>query len=406
MPPPDKGNHLRILQVHNEYYKGVGGEDTVVALELDMLRKHGHDVEQLIVSTSVLQNASPVKLAAAGLSTPWSSAGYRLVQDAITKFRPDLIHAHNTFPLLSPSIYWASRAMDTPVVQTLHNYRLVCANGLISRDDMPCEKCIGHLPLAALRYRCYKDSFLATAPLAAMQVTHRLLGTFERKVDAYISLTRFAKQKMVEAGLPAAKIFVKPNFIPPPPHKDRSAPSRRRCVFIGKVIRYKGLDLLLEAWSRIDPGGRQLIIIGEGPEKSELQKQYPASDRIAWLGWRDREEALAILAESDFQIIPSRVVEGLPMVLIEALALGTPTIAPDHGAFPELVNEGRDGYLFEPRDVSSLTEALRRAISLDDSGWKQMSARCVKNYSENYTEEANYRMLMGIYNQAVHSALS
>lgn len=406
MPPFQVGTHLRVLQIHNEYYKGVGGEDTVVALELEMLRKYGHNVEQLIVSTSKLQNAGPFEILRAGLSTPWSTSGYELVKQAVSRFRPHLIHAHNTFPLLSPSIYWAAQAMGTPVVQTLHNYRLVCASGLISRNDLPCEKCIDHLPLPALRFRCYKDSFLATAPLVAMQLTHKMLGTLQTKVDAYISLTSFAKRKMIQAGLPAARIHVKPNFIPAPSLGPRPTTSTRQILFIGKIIRYKGLDLLLEAWSRIHQSGRQLVIIGEGPARAELQTQFPASDRIAWLGWRDRDETMSILHRSEFLVIPSRVVEGLPMVLVEAFSLGTPSIVPDHGAFPDLVDNGNDGFLFRPRDVDSLTEALAKALSLDHSTWARMSARCVAKYDETYTEETNYRRLLEIYHAVTHPVMS
>ena len=171
----------RILQVHNEYFRGLGGEDTVLSLECSMLKKYGHEIEQLIVSTSELRNASPFKILGAGASTPWSFKGYKMVRQAIERFQPDIAHFHNTFPLLSPSVYWAAHHRRVAVVQTLHNYRLVCANGLISRDDLPCTDCVGRIPFDALRYRCYKDSVLATVPVVAMQVAHRLLPTLRAK---------------------------------------------------------------------------------------------------------------------------------------------------------------------------------------------------------------------------------
>jgi len=396
---------IRILQVHNRYYSGLGGEDSVVALELEMLRKRGHEVEQLLVSTSDLKDAHPFKILNAALSTPWSVSSYRMVQRAIARFRPDVVHFHNTFPLLSPSVHWAAHEARTAVVQTLHNYRMVCASGSLLLGDEPCEECFGKIAVPALRHKCYKDSFLATFPVVAMQAVHRFLGTAHKKVDAFIALTEFAKAKMVQAGLPPERIFVKPNFAVDQAHTKRESNNIRQFAFLGKIFRYKGLDLLLEAWERLDDPNAKLVIAGEGPAKAELEHRFPGSDRVAWLGWQDQTRAAEIVDQSHFLVLPSRALEGFPMVLVEALSAGTPSIVPRHGAFPQLVSDGRDGILFEPRDVDSLTSALTRSLQLSRPEWLEMSERCIRKYREFYTEEANYRVLLEIYERAIRSRM-
>jgi glycosyltransferase involved in cell wall biosynthesis len=269
------------------------------------------------------------------------------------------------------------------------------------RNDLPCEECIGRIPMPALRHRCYKDSLLATAPVFAMQVTFRMLRTAERKVDAFITLTEFARGKMIEAGLPAEKIHVKPNFDRGRAHAARRPGGATQFVFLGKVIYYKGLDLLLEAWKRIGDPSARLLIAGDGPAKAELERRYPSTENMRWLDWQDRRAVHGLLDESDFLVLPSRALEGLPMVLVEALSAGTPSITPRHGAFPQLVSDGNDGFLFEPFNVDSLTQVLRTALSLSDTEWSRMSENCRTKFEQHYTEERNYRALMDIYKAAI-----
>ena len=201
----------RVLQVYNEYRR-YGGEDAVVRLEAEMLARHGHEVELLRASTTELDGAGILRLAAAGFGAVWSFRGYAAMKKAIARFSPDIVHVHNEFPLLSPSIFWACHRADVPVVQTMHNYRLACANAHLLRGDRPCEDCVGRFPWPALRHRCYGPSLPRTAAVAARNVVHRWLGTYRKHVDAFIVLTEFSKDLLVRAGLPEERVFVKPNF--------------------------------------------------------------------------------------------------------------------------------------------------------------------------------------------------
>src|SRR3984893_9968477 len=240
---------MRILQVHNMYRPGWGGEDTVADLEADLLRENNHEVERLSVWTGELDGANIFKIIGAGFGTVWSFRGYRLMRKAIERFHPNLVHVHNFFPLLSPSIYWAANGAGIPVVQTLHNYRLACANALLLRDDRPCEECVGRFPWAALRYRCHSSSFFRTLAVTSMNVIHRWMGTYQNKIQAYIALTEFSKAILIRAGLASDKIFVKPNFTPDP--GALVALRSPRVIFAGTINRAKGVHLLLQAWSHL-----------------------------------------------------------------------------------------------------------------------------------------------------------
>src|SRR5229473_6942307 len=197
---------MRILQVHNKYRPGWGGEETVVALEAELLRSHGHEVEQLFAWTKELDGASAIRLFSAGLGTVWSFRGYSMMKKAIARFSPDIIHVHNSFPLLSPSIFWAADSAAVPTVQTIHNFRFACAGATLLRNEKPCQDCVGRFPWPALRHRCYQDSLPATSAVVAMNVFHKLLGTFVNKVHAYIALNEFSKEIMLRAGLPQSRV--------------------------------------------------------------------------------------------------------------------------------------------------------------------------------------------------------
>src|SRR5580692_10855038 len=252
-------NPLRVLQVHNKYRPAWGGEDTVAELEADLLQRNGHTVERLSVWTGELDGASVFRIVSAGMGTVWSFRGYRLLRDAIARFSPDIVHVHNVFPLLSPSIYWVASRGGIPTVQTMHNYRMACANAILLRNEEPCSDCVGQFPWAALAHRCYGSSFARTAAVVAMNVFHRWIGTFENKIQAYIAMTDFSKELLKRAGLPGDKIFVKPNF---------ASDSRRlvqlrhsQIVYAGEISRAKGVHLLLAAWTQLVPAEFKLVML-------------------------------------------------------------------------------------------------------------------------------------------------
>jgi glycosyltransferase involved in cell wall biosynthesis len=390
----------RILQVHNQH-RHHGGEDTVADLEVELLRKAGHEVERLTVSTNDLANAGVFRLISHGFGMVWSFRGYSAVRESIARFSPEIVHVHNTFPLLSPSIYWASDRAGIPVVQTLHNYRLTCANGLLFRDGRPCQDCVGHFPWPALRHQCYAGSFWKTAAVLSTNVFHKWLGTFTTKVSAYVALTEFSKELMVRSGLPRGKIFVKPNFI---------APSARPLVlrlpqvmFVGGDQLGKGLHLLLEAWTNLAPVGTRLLVSGPGTDNPDLRRRHEGDASIVWCGFQPREKVIENLASSRFLVLPSTVYEGCPMALLEAFAMGTPVVVPNHGAFPSFVSQFQEGLLFSPGDASSLAEMLHIGITSSAEVWSRWSESARLKHLRDYTDVSNYERLISIYRQTIAS---
>ena len=392
---------LRILQVHNKYRPGWGGEETVVALEADLLRQHGHEVEQAFAWTKELDGASALRLFSAGLGTVWSFRGYSMMKKAIARFSPDIIHVHNTFPLLSPSVFWAADRAAVPVVQTLHNYRLTCANALLLREDQPCQECVGHFPWPGLRHRCFGSSLSRTAAVTSMNVIHRWLGTYHTKVHAFIALTAFSKEILTRAGLPRERIHLKPNFSPAT--VKLTSPRLHRFVFAGRIARFKGAHMLLEAWARLASSGHQLLMVGDGPDRAVLERRFAAYANIVWCGNQSRENVLDLIAASRWLVLPSLAYENFPMSVLEALSAGTPVIVPNHGAFAAVVSEGVEGLMFSACDSGSLSTVLQTALEASEGAWTQLSANARNQHLSEYTARSNYAQLMSIYEQAAES---
>ena len=393
----------RVLQVYNQY-RTWGGEDTVAYLEAEMLRRRGHEVERLLVSTKKIDGAGHLRLAAAGLETVWSFHGYSLIKRAIAKFSPDIVHVHNSFPLLSPSIFWAVHRAGLPAVQTIHNFRFACAGATLLRNEKPCQDCVGRFPWPALQHHCYQDSLPATSVVVAMNVFHGLLRTFVNKVHAYIVLNDFSKEIMLRAGLPQGRVHVKPNFVMEP---DRlPVPRRRQVVFAGAISRPKGVHLLLQAWAKVSSAKCNLILIGEGPARAELQRQYADVPGIEWRGAQSRQEVIATLAASQWLVLPPLFYENCPMVIPEAFSVGTPVIVPNHGAFPAFVTPSRDGLLFAPGDADSLADILGTALKVTNDVWLRWSEDARATYRRIFSEAHNYEQLISIYGSAIRVSCS
>jgi glycosyltransferase involved in cell wall biosynthesis len=385
---------MRILQVFN-HYRAPGGEATVVKNEAELLRRGGHEVHCLAVHNADLKSGLVSGLRT-GMEAVWSKSGFAAMKAAIRQFSPDVVHVHNTFPILSPSVYWASAQAGIPVVKTLHNYRLTCASAMLSREGRPCEECVGRYPLPALRYRCYNNSFAQTLAVDLRNVMHRWLGTYANKIDAYIVLTEFARQIMMRAGLPHELLFVKPNFT-----FDRVpfvGPREQQIVFVGRIMREKGVANLLEAWHSAGFGNARLLLIGDGPERAVLEAMYASDPTITWAGILPHKETLALVERSRFLVLPSLVYEGMPMTVLEALCCGTPAIVPSHGVFPELISDRKDGFTFST--AQSLVNALRTAVSCSKSEWRCLSSTARYTYTTRFSESCNYERLIEIYKQA------
>lgn len=400
----DVPGEIRVLQVQNQHAPGWGGEETVVALEKRMLRDRGHVVEDFQVSNARLKNAHPFWQILAAPSFLWSRRSYAMLRRRIAEFEPDVVHVHNTFPELSPSVFWAARRAGVPVVQTLHNFRHVCANALLLRDSVRCEECVGRAGCSALRHRCYADSLSRTAVVVATSVLHRSIGTYSRDVDAFITLNDFNREIFRRGGLPDSKLFVKPNFVPA--SQLGNCPRKRQAVFVGAMMPSKGVHLLLKAWSIAALVGFELRLIGDGPERKPLEREFAHLGNIAWCGRLERSLILERMAESRVLVFPSLAYENCPMVVLEALSVATPVVGANHSSLAAIVQHQREGLLFQAGDAQALASALREALHADDHTWSRWSSTARQTHAERYSDAVNYQQLIAIYRNVMQPRLA
>jgi len=383
-----------ILVCHN-HYRRPGGEDQVFAAERRLLEAHGHRVAPYAVSNESLVRKGRL---AGTASAIWNRAAGSALRRLIRGRRPGVVHFHNTFAAISPAGYYAAKREGLPVIQTLHNFRLLCPNAVFYRNGKVCEDCLGKaIPWPGVVHCCYHDSATHTGAVALMLTVHRALGTWTRMVDVYIALTEFARRKFIEGGLPAEKIVVKPNFVDPDPGQRTSAGNS--AVFVGRLSPEKGVRTLLSAWQRLD--GIPLRMVGDGPLRGELEetKMRNDIDAVALLGKRSREDVLDILKGSRFLVLPSECYENFPMSIAEAFACGVPVIASRLGAMAEIVEDGRTGLHFNPGDPEDLAAKVEWAWTHPER-MAEMGREARREYERKYTAERNYEMLMGIYERA------
>jgi glycosyltransferase involved in cell wall biosynthesis len=385
---------VKVLLCHTRYQQR-GGEDEVFDAEERMLRERGHPVVRFVRHNDVLSDMG--KLEAAG-RTVWNTQAHAELRKLIRRERPDVMHVTNTFPLLSPAVLHAARAERVPVVQALHNYRLLCPSALFLRDGAVCESCLGKaVPWPAVKHGCYRESRAATAAVAALSVAHRALGTWRTAVDLYFTLTEFAKRKFVEGGLPADRIAVKPNCVHPDP-----GPGDGRggyAVFVARLSPEKGIDTLLAAWKRL-ARPITLKVIGDGPLAEQVRSAAAMDSRIEYLGRRPLPEVLDVVGGAACLVMPSVWYETFGRTIIEAYAKGTPVVASRLGAMAELVDEGRTGRLFTAGDATDLAAAVEEVLK-DPA---RMRPACRAEFEAKYTADANYRQLIALYGRAVGNA--
>jgi glycosyltransferase involved in cell wall biosynthesis len=382
---------LRIIILHN-HYRQAGGEDAVVTAERCLLQQNGHCVRSLEVNNDGIAARNMPALA---VSAIYSRSSRRFLEREIGDFRPDLVHVHNFFPRLSPSIYFGCEKVGIPVVQTLHNYRLICPGALLFREDRVCEECLGKaVPWPAVLHGCYRNSRIGTAVVATMCSVHSLLNTWSDKVSAYVALTRFAREKFVTGGLPAEKVLVKPNFVQSDagPGTDRG----RYALFVGRLAPEKGIRTLLKAWSRI---ARHLAlrVLGDGPLRAEVTAAEIQG--VEYLGWRAGPEVRDLMRGAKFLVFPSEWYEGFPMVLVEAFAAGLPVIASDLGGMHEIVSHRETGLLFRTGDADDLVTRVHELLD-NPALLRAIQVACRAEYEAKYTPERNYQLLLEIYRRA------
>jgi glycosyltransferase involved in cell wall biosynthesis len=383
---------MRVLICHN-YYQQSGGEDQVFTAEVDLLRRRGHAVETFIAHNDEVSQLNKLQLAGATL---WNRKAAAELQSRVRRHRAQIVHFHNTFPLLSPAVYWAARAQGAAVVQTLHNYRLLCPAATFFRNGKPCEQCLGHPPIAGVIHGCYRGRAVS-AVTAAMLSVHRLLGTWSRAIDAYIALTGFAREKFLSAGFPADRVHVKPNFLDPDPGPGPG--DGGFALFVGRLTQEKGIAPLLAAW-RIIGDSLPLKICGNGPMAALVDDAAQSNKSIQWLGQRPLAEVIELMGRATLLVFPSLWYEGFPRTIVEALARGTPVVASDLGSMKELILPDLTGALFTAGDPEMIARQILR-LAGDGPGLVAMRRAARQQFLDHYTAEQNYLAMMEIYRQAL-----
>lgn len=386
---------MKILFVHN-CYQQAGGEDNVVAAEAKLLAEHGHDVELWSVENKDLPSGISGRIKTA-LATSYSPASRAIARDKLRAFKPDVVHVHNFFPQISPSIYDACLDEGVPVVQTLHNYRLICPGAMLMRQGNICEQCITGSPYQAAWYGCYRGSKLGSLVVAHMVAQHRKQGTWQHKVDRFIALTEFAKSKFVAAGFPANKIAVKANFLHDPLQEISRVNSDTSsfALFVGRISEEKGINTLLQAWSTLDDQA-QLKVAGIGP----LEGLLLGKSNVQALGRQNADEVSHLMKQAAFLIMPSVWFEPFGLVLIEAFAHGLPVLASDIGSIPDIVKLGETGLLFTPGDSDDLASKAKWMFE-NPQQLQKLGDNARRAFLEKYTAEQNYAELIEIYKEAM-----
>nr|WP_275974390.1 glycosyltransferase family 4 protein [Argonema galeatum] len=381
------------MLLHN-LYQIPGGEDVVVQAEKALLEANGHDVALLEADNDAIANRFSQVITAA--NAIYSPSAKQRVRIEIAKFKPDIVHIHNFFPLLSPSVYDACQEAGVPVIQTLHNYRLLCPNAFLFRDGHACEDCLGKfVPWPGVVHACYRGSRVGSGVVAAMLTMHRAKGTWNEKVNLYIALTEFAREKFIEGGLLVHKLFVKPNFVPDPGVGHGRGDY---ALFVGRLSPEKGLDTLLAAWERHSPP-IPLKIVGDGPSALQLQAAAQKIKGVEWMGRQSKEQVQALMKDALLLVVPSVWYEGCLMVILEAYAVGLPVIASNIGSITCMVAQGRTGLLFRPGDPEDLAAKLEWALA-HPTALASMRLNARAEFEAKYTETQNYQQLMQIYDLA------
>jgi glycosyltransferase involved in cell wall biosynthesis len=392
---------VRVLILHNKY-RQPGGEDAVFRAESRLLASHGHSVATLEVDNDVHGPNRLVGAAELAAGAVWSWSSHARVADLCQFHKPDIVHVHNFWMRLSPSIHAACREMGVPTVQTLHNYRLLCTAASLFRAGKVCEDCVGRAPWRGVVRRCYQGSLPSSLAVAAMLTVNRARGTWGKDPSAYIALSTAARNKFIAGGLPPSRVFVKPNFLFDPGEAQTRPSSSNTCLFVGRLSPEKGVSTLIDAWEGMPAS--QLRIIGDGPERSSLENR--AAQRglnIKFEGQVEPAVARRAMQESRCVVVPSIWQEPFGMTVIEAFAAGRPVVAFRLGAPAETVQHGRNGLLATAGDAEGLSRQLRLLIENGREA-DRMGVTAREDYLTQYSPQRNYSQLISIYEFVIANA--
>lgn len=384
---------MRVLQVHTTY-RLPGGEDSVVDGEATLLRAAGHHVARHRAA-----NADGTRSAGQLMVSPWNPAAARRVRAAAARARPDVAHVHNTWFAMTPSVPAALAGLSVPVVTTLHNYRRVCVNASLYRDGGPCLDCVGRGPWPGVRHRCYRDSAIASAAAATTIALNRHFALSDRNVAVFLVLNRFMEQLLVRGGLPAERVVVKGNSVPDPGPRPTPPSQASTVLVLGRVEALKGVDLLVDAWQRVQPPDLELLVVGDGPLRAPLEaREVPG---VRFLGQRSREQVQELLLGARALVLASRLFEGQPMSVLEAMAAGLPVLAPSSGGNPDLLSDQGPGWLVDPAHPDAWATALETLATRSGDAVDAAGTQARRRWARDHSEATALRLLEAAYTRAM-----
>ncbi|MGW2248689.1 glycosyltransferase [Kitasatospora sp. NPDC001660] len=391
---------MHILVVHNRYASAQpSGENKVVDQEVGLLREAGHRVEAFERRSDDIAARSLPGKAAVPLLVPWNPAVRAELAARLRAERPDVVHVHNVFPLLSPAVLAACADADVPAVATLHNYTQVCPPGTLQRDGRPCTECVGASPLPAVRHGCYRNSRLATVPLAVSLMVNR--RRWWSGVERFFCISAAQRDVLSRAGMPAERLAVKHNFVPEP--GVRRTDSGEHLLYLGRLAEAKGVRLLMAAWDAIAAeggAGVPLVIAGAGPLEQEVTAWAAGRDDVRYVGLYDPDQCRQAVARSVAVVAPSTWLEAFGLVVVEAMAAAVPVVAAGHGAFVELVEDGVTGLLHQPGEAASLASCIRRITAGPDRN-QEMGRAARRRYEQGFSPAVGLERLVEGYRTAI-----
>jgi glycosyltransferase involved in cell wall biosynthesis len=392
----------RVLVVHNRYRSvQPSGEDRVVDQETALLAGAGHHVSTFERRSDDIDTMSPARRLMVPLQVPWNPAVRAELTDRLRVDRPDVVHVHNTFPLLSPAVVAACTDVGVPVVATLHNYLMVCPRGTLFRDGRFCDDCAGSVPLPAVRHGCYRNSRVATVPLVVNHVVNRT--RWETGVSVFFCPSEAHRSTLVRAGMPAERMVVKPNHVPDAGVR-RAGPGSH-ILYLGRLAEEKGVRLLMAAWDRVAQEGGlgvPLVVAGSGPLDGAVREWAAGRDDVDVRGLQSRSASAGLMADAVAVVAPSTWTETFGLVAVEAMAAGVPAVVAAHGGLADLVEDGVTGVHHRPFDVDSLADALRRVVPADRN--RAMGTAARRRYERDFTPDRALNALLDGYRAAVRRA--
>ena len=383
---------MKVLIVHN-FYKIRAGEYSVLKNEIKLLKDNGNEVITFYKDNKNIKSFYSKVIYF--LRIVYSKNIFKEFDYYLKQNKPDVIHVHNFFPIMTPAIFFAAQKNNIPIVHTLHNYRLICPTSTLMHNNRIYEKSIINGSFSTIIDKVYRNSYLGTFALARMISYHKKYNTWDTQVDKFIALTNFSKSKFIEANFLIDKIEIKSNFVFD--MYDPESDKKEYALFIGRISEEKGIRCLIKAWEKID---YKLIIVGTGPLENFVKRQL--NENIIFLGKQNKEEIRVLMNAASFLIIPSIWYEGFPMVILEAYSAGLPVLGSRIGSIEEVVLDNITGLHFKPNDSRDIVKKVNRIIK-DRELLKKISKNSRKEYLEKYTPSKNYDILINIYNSVIQS---